>query len=119
MGTVRITELKARLREHLRAVRKGRGRIASRFSSMTGNGDDRFDGRKTGRTKTASLSETLTRASACAPTITNSTRWARSNAQNSLKSGARSNELSPQEFYGGETFPHRTGPPIGKRAVLA
>ena len=38
------------------------------------------------------------------PTITNSTLRALNNAQNSLKSGARSNELSPQEFNGRDTL---------------
>ena len=41
-----------------------------------------------------------------------------SNAQNSSKSGARSNELPPQELDGGHAFSRRTAPPIRQIGIL-
>jgi hypothetical protein len=49
--------------------------------------------------------------------MTNSTRAAFNNAQNSLKSGARSNELSPEELDGGDPFGRRTGEPVPERRI--
>jgi hypothetical protein len=57
------------------------------------------------------------KAKACASTITNSTLRALNNAQNSLKSGARSNELSPQEFNGRDTLGGCSAQPVLERAV--
>ena len=49
--------------------------------------------------------------------MTNSTLRAFTNAQNSSKSGARSNELSPQEFNGRDAFSRRTAPPVVERSI--
>jgi len=57
-------------------------------------------------------------ARAYAPTMTKSTARARSNAQNSLKSGARSNESSPKKLYRREALLYRTRAPIRQRPVL-
>ena len=46
-----------------------------------------------------------------------STLRALNNAQNSLKSGARSNELSPQEFNGRNTLGRSSAQPVLERAV--
>ena len=58
-------------------------------------------------------------ASAWAPTMTNSTWCAFSKPQNSLKSGARSKELSPEKFYGCYPLGGRTGAPVRERTVSA
>jgi hypothetical protein len=39
------------------------------------------------------------------------------NAQNSLKSGARCNELSPEELDGGDPFGGRTREPVSERRI--
>ena len=49
--------------------------------------------------------------------MTNSTAWALSNAQNSLKSGARSNVLPPQELHGRDALSRRPAAPIRQRPV--
>ena len=49
--------------------------------------------------------------------MTNSTARAFSNAQNSLKSGARSNPLPPQELDGGQPLGRGPALPIGQLAI--
>jgi hypothetical protein len=59
------------------------------------------------------------KASACAPTMTNSTWWAISNPQNSSESGARSKVLPPEKLDGGHPLLRRTSPPVPERMILS
>lgn len=56
-------------------------------------------------------------ASAWAPTMTNSTACAVSNAQNSSKSGSRSKILPPQELDRGDPLSGGTAPPVDESAL--
>ena len=58
------------------------------------------------------------KAKACAPTMTYSTLRALNNAQNSSKSGARSNELPPKELDGHHPLAGRAAAPVPRPGGL-
>jgi hypothetical protein len=72
---------------------------------------------RTSRSRSPVNRGTPCRARACAPTTTNSTPWTFNDAQNSLKSGARSNELSPEKLDSRYTLGRGTGKPVRERRI--